>query len=250
MKLVRANNPGPMTLEGTNTWLIPDGRAFVVVDPGPLLSEHLEELERETDGRVSRILLTHGHLDHSEGARAFADRVGAPISAADTAFGEPLQDGDVFTLASGVIQVLMTPGHTGDSTTFLLDTPDEVALITGDTVLGSGTTVLAPPDGRLRDYLASLDLLDEVAREFNQAGRAVSLRPGHGPSHPEVQPVIEYYINHRRERLEQIRSAMRDGVLDPQQIVDVVYADVPDAVKAAALMSVKAQVDFLNGRDG
>lgn len=250
MKLVRANNPGPMTLEGTNTWLIPDGQGFVVIDPGPLMNDHLDQLEAETDGVVSRILLTHGHLDHSEGAKTFADRVGAPISAADTTLGEPLKDGDVFTLASGVIQVVMTPGHTGDSTTFLLDTSDEVALFTGDTVLGSGTTVLSPPDGALRDYLVSLDLLDEMAQEFNQAGRAISLRPGHGPSHPEAQPVIEYYINHRRERLEQIRSAIRDGITEPQAIVDLIYADVPDAVKAAALMSVKAQLDFLNGHGG
>lgn len=248
--LVRANNPGPMTLEGTNTWLIRDGHSFVVVDPGPLLEEHIENLVTATSGQVSRVLLTHGHPDHAEGAAAFAARVDAPISATDRTFGEPISDGDVFGIDGGKIQVIGTPGHTGDSTTFLVDAHDGVALLTGDTVLGRGTTVVLPPDGTLRDYLVSLDLLEELATDFNAQGRAIGLLPGHGPQHVDALPVIRYYINHRQERLNQVRAAIASGVNDPTAIVNTIYADVPDDVKAAALMSVRAQLEFLNGRDG
>lgn len=247
--LVRANNPGPMTLEGTNTWIIRDGDAFVVVDPGPLLAEHLDEIEKVTDGKVSRILLTHGHLDHAEGAAEFAARVNAPINATDQSLGEQIADGDVIAIGGGSIQVITTPGHTGDSTTFLVDAYDEVALLTGDTVLGRGTTVISPPDGKLRDYLVSLDLLEELATDFNAQQRSIALLPGHGPQHQDAAPVIRYYINHRQERLDQIRGAIASGVTDPVAIVASIYADVPDEVKAAALMSVKAQLEFLSGRD-
>lgn len=248
--LVRANNPGPMTLEGTNTWLIRDGSAFVVVDPGPLLDEHLERLEAATDGKVSRVLLTHGHPDHAEGAEEFAKRVGALISATDLKFGERLFDGDVIAIDGGSLQVISTPGHTGDSTSFLLDCNDAVALLTGDTVLGRGTTVVIPPDGKLRDYLVSLDLLEEMANDFNAQNRSIALLPGHGPQHGDAAPVIRYYINHRQERLAQIQQALAAGITNPDQIVASIYADVPDDVKAAALVSVLAQLEFLNGRDG
>lgn len=246
--LVRANNPGPMTLEGTNTWLIRDGNSFVVVDPGPLLAEHIENLVRATAGKVTRILLTHGHPDHAEGAAEFASRVDAPISATDQSLGERLSDGDVLTIDGGKIQVISTPGHTGDSTSFLLDADDGLALLTGDTVLGRGTTVVIPPDGTLRDYLVSLDLLEELATEFNAQNRAIGLLPGHGPAHDEAVPVIRYYINHRQERLNQVREAIASGVTDPSAIVAAIYSDVPDDVKAAALVSVRAQLEFLNGR--
>jgi glyoxylase-like metal-dependent hydrolase (beta-lactamase superfamily II) len=248
VRLIRADNPGPMTLDGTNTWLIEDGTRWAVVDPGPLLPEHLDALTDATDGRVSQILLTHGHPDHAEGAGHFAERVGAAIRATDPRHlrnAERLADQEVIQLAGSVLTVLSTPGHTGDSASFLLRADQEAGLFTGDTVLGNGTTVLMPPDGTLRDYLASLDRLEQVAMDLYRDGLDLSLLPGHGPLHLDAVPVIAYYISHRQERLDQIRAQIADGVTEAKEIVNAVYADVPESVKSAALLSVQAQLEYL-----
>ena len=248
-RLVRADNPSPMTLEGTNTWLVRDGDAWVVIDPGPMLDQHLDSLESATDGRVSRVLLTHGHPDHAEGAALFASRVKAPLFAARADVGvEPFERDQEIGLASGSLTVLPTPGHTGDSTTFVARVGDQAALFTGDTVLGRGTTVLMPPDGTLGDYLESLERLEWIAAELHHQGLAMALLPGHGPAHPDALPVIAYYLDHRQERLEQIRMHLREGITDPHELVARIYADVPEAVKAAALLSLQAQLEYLSDR--
>jgi glyoxylase-like metal-dependent hydrolase (beta-lactamase superfamily II) len=255
IRLVRAANPGPMTLDGTNTWLIPDGRRWVVVDPGPLLDEHLDALVAATDGQVSRVLLTHAHLDHAEGADAFAQRVDATVFASP-ASADRLREFDIdvlgdemeLALENGTLTVLHTPGHTGDSTSFLARIGDEAGLLTGDTVLGRGTTVLMPPDGTLADYLDSLERLEWIASRLGHEGIPIALLPGHGPAHADGLSVITYYIDHRRERLDQVRTHLAEGVTDPLELVERIYSDVPDAVKGAALMSVQAQLEFLRGR--
>jgi glyoxylase-like metal-dependent hydrolase (beta-lactamase superfamily II) len=248
ISLVRADNPSPMTLEGTNTWVIRDQDTHIVIDPGPLSDPHLDRLVSETHGRVSTILLTHGHADHAEGAQRFAEMVGCGIRAIDPSFShqsDALKDEEKITTASWTLKTLFTPGHTGDSATFLFDTDGASALLTGDTILGRGTTVIDLRTGRLRDYLASMDRLEGIAADRERSGTAVALLPGHGPTHSHVSPVIEFYIAHRRERLEQVRQLVAEGITDVDAIVESIYSDVPESVRAAAGWSVKAQMEYL-----
>ena len=234
--VVLAPNPGPMTLEGTNTWVLrgPGSEACVVVDPGPLHEGHLSEVAAH--GPVAVVLLTHGHADHSEGARRLAELTGAPVRAHDPAHPlgqEGLDEGDVVAAAGLELRVLATPGHTGDSLSFLL--PD--AVLTGDTVLGRGTTVVAHPDGVLADYLASL-------RRLRALGELTVL-PGHGPELASAGVVAEQYLQHREARLAQVRDAVAAGATTPDEVVATVYADVDRAVWPAARLSVLAQLEHL-----
>lgn len=238
-----APNPSPMTLEGTNTWVLrePGADRSVVVDPGPLVERHLERVARAA-GDVAVVLLTHGHADHSEGARAFAERSGCAVRAVDPAFrygDEGLRDGDVVEVDGLELRVVGTPGHTSDSLSFVVAA--ERAVLTGDTVLGHGTTVVAHPDGVLGAYLGSLRRLRDLAEE-----RAVeTIWPGHGPVLDEALPVIDFYLAHRAERLEQVRQAMAAGASDAADVVRRVYADVDPQLWPAAELSVRAQLDYL-----
>jgi glyoxylase-like metal-dependent hydrolase (beta-lactamase superfamily II) len=242
-----APNPSPMTLDGTNTWVIaePGSPSAVVVDPGPQDEGHLRRVLAEAeagDRRVARILLTHGHPDHSAGAARFAELSGAPVQAADPAgrLGtEGLPDGDVITAAGCELRVVATPGHSADSVSLLL--PADGALFTGDTVLGRGTTVIAR-DGNLGDYLRSLDQLRALA----QAAELRLLLPGHGPTLTDPIGILDYYLAHRAERLDQVRSALAAGATTPAEIVAMIYTDVDRSVWPAAEWSVQAQLDYLS----
>jgi glyoxylase-like metal-dependent hydrolase (beta-lactamase superfamily II) len=245
---VLAGNPGIMTLDGTNTWVLrePGARRSVVVDPGPLDEAHLAAVA-EASGPVGAVLLTHGHLDHSEGARAFAERVGCGVRALDPAFRygeEGLHDGDVVEVDGLEVRVVGTPGHTSDSLSFLV--PSERALLTGDTVLGRGTTVVAHPDGKLGAYLDSLQRLHDLA----DAREAARVWPGHGPVIGDALAVLERYLAHRQDRLEQVREALRvlGGEATARQVVEHVYVDVDPVLWGAAELSVRAQLDYLRGR--
>lgn len=235
-----ADNPSPMTLDGTNTWLLkaPDATSYVVVDPGPLDEAHLKRIAAV--GPVSEVLLTHGHPDHSEGARQFGELVKAPVRALDPTFthgSEGLTDGDVITSSGLELRVLGTPGHTSDSLCFVIDGE---AVLTGDTVLGRGTTIVAHPDGRLGDYFDSLKLLAELPE-----GTAVL--PGHGPELADAGEAARRYLAHRTQRLEQVRTAVDQlgGAPTPRQVVEVVYADVDRVLWPAAEWSVRAQLEYL-----
>ena len=236
-----ARNPSPMTLDGTNTWLLraPGEERCLVVDPGPDDAAHLDAVAAA--GPVAEILLTHGHPDHADGAAGLRERTGAPVRALDPAYrlgGEGLGEGDVFTGAGVEVRVLATPGHTSDSLCFAIGD----AVLTGDTVLGRGTTVVAHPDGRLADYLDSLRRLRDLG--------ALTVLPGHGPELPDLAAVAEAYLRHREERLEQVRAAL--DTLGPDataaDVVPVVYADVDRALWPAAEWSVRAQLDYLRTR--
>ena len=234
--VVLAPNPGPMTLDGTNTWVLraPGATGCLVVDPGPLVEEHLAEVAAL--GPVEQVLLTHGHADHSEGARRFAELTGAPVRALDPAMrlgDEGLGEGDVVVGGGLELRVWATPGHSSDSLSFLLDD----AVLTGDTVLGRGTTVVAHPDGVLTDYLASLRRLAEVGE--------LTVLPGHGPELPDAGAAAERYLAHRAQRLEQVRAAVAEGATTAEQVVERVYADVDRALWPAATLSVLAQLDHL-----
>ncbi|MDT7677571.1 MAG: hypothetical protein QOD82_5473 [Pseudonocardiales bacterium] len=234
-----AENPSPMTLEGTNTWLLraPDAEQVIVIDPGPLDEHHLRRIAEH--GPVAQILLTHHHFDHSEGAARLAELTHAPVRALDPKLvlgGEGLSEGDVVAAAGLELRVLTTPGHTADSLSFVL----EDAVLTGDTVLGRGTTVIAQPDGRLSDYLSSLRRLAELPE-------GLAVLPGHGPELPDAGAVAREYLAHREQRLEQVREALRQLGPDatPRQVVELVYADVDQVLWPAAESSVRAQLDYL-----
>jgi glyoxylase-like metal-dependent hydrolase (beta-lactamase superfamily II) len=234
--VVLAPNPGPMTLEGTNTWVLraPDAQACVVVDPGPLHEGHLADVA--ACGPVAVVLLTHGHPDHSEGARRLAELTGAAVRALDPAHrlgDEGLGEGDVVAAAGLEVRVAATPGHTADSLSFLL----EDAVLTGDTILGRGTTVVAHPDGVLADYLDSLRRLRELG--------GLTVLPGHGPELASAGAAAEAYLAHREQRLEQVRAALAAGATTAEQVVEAVYADVDRVLWPAATLSVRAQLAYL-----
>ncbi len=241
---VLAPNPSPMTLEGTNTWVLrePGHPRCVVVDPGPLDEGHLERVAAH--GPVAQVLLTHAHPDHAGGARRFHELTGAPVRALDPAHrfgGEGLVDGDVVAAAGVQLRVVATPGHSSDSLCFVL--PADAAVLTGDTVLGRGTTVVAHPDGRLAPYLESLHRLRRLATD----GVAVVL-PGHGPVLGDAAAVFDGYLAHREERLAEVRRALAAGARSPREVVERVYTDVDEALWGAAELSVRAQIDYLQGR--
>ncbi|HYI56041.1 MAG TPA: MBL fold metallo-hydrolase [Microlunatus sp.] len=252
LRVVLAPNPGPMTLDGTNTWILGspfggDGGPSIVVDPGPLDEGHLRRVQQEA-GEVVDIVLTHRHLDHSEGLARFAQLTGSGARAADPAYAIPAggQDGrldDGLELAVGdlTIRAVATPGHTSDSTSLLVTGPAGRWLLTGDMVLGRGTTVITHPDGDLGHYLHSLEVLLALVRD--QAVTAIL--PGHGPVVSDPQGVLTFYRDHRRQRLDEVREALRQGDTTAAQVVARVYADVDRSVWPAAEQSVRAQLDYL-----
>lgn len=246
--LVRATNPSPMTLEGTNTWVLvePGGREAVVVDPGPDDASHRDAVIAAVAAagadQVAVIVLTHGHADHSEGASALAEQVNAPVRAASPAHcspgQQPLSDREQLQIAGSHLDVIATPGHTADSVCIVIDA--DTALLTGDTILGRGSTVVAWPDGGLADYLATLHRLRALVDERQL--RVVL--PGHGPVVNDPAAKIDAYLQHREERLEQVRlAATGSGTVD--EVLHAVYGDVVPELQFAARWSLLAQLDYL-----
>ena len=254
---VLAPNANMMTLDGTNTWVLrePGAHRSVVIDPGPPDPGHLAAVE-EVAGPVGVVLLTHHHVDHSESAKEFAARLGCGVRALDPAYRlgeEGLGDGDVVEVDGLEIRVVGTPGHTQDSLSFLL--PGEQAVLTGDTVLGRGTTVVAHPDGELGAYLDSLDRLHALAERHEVA----RIWPGHGPVIDDALAALDHYIAHRHERLDQVRAALDQLAREPhpeglaaadlpRQVVEIVYTDVDPVLWGAAELSVRAQLAYLQAR--
>ena len=249
-----APNPGPMTLDGTNSYLIgaPGSTSIVVVDPGPVDDDHLAALAEA--GQVELVLITHHHPDHTAASERFAQLTGAPVRAFDPAFcvnGEPLRDGEEIHAAGTRIRVIATPGHTADSVCFHLpDDGPNGSVITGDTILGRGTSVIVHPDGALGPYLRSLSALRALG--------PVTALPAHGPSLPDLAAICEAYLAHRHQRLDQVRRALADlgPAASVEQVTDRVYAETDAAVRFAAEASVRAQLEYLResgqltGRDG
>lgn len=248
-----AANPGPMTLDGTNTWVLaePGAARVVVVDPGPADETHLRAVREaaEAEGRqVGLIVVTHGHPDHTEGLPRFAELTGAPVRAATAELlpmglpGAVLADGEPVELDGLRLEALHTPGHTGDSLSLQL--PADQAVLTGDTVLGRGTSVVAHPDGRLGDYLDSLRRLRKLAA----AGSMRVVLPGHGPMLTDALGAIDFLLAHRANRLAQVESAVEAGHRSAADVVAQVYADVDHSVWPAAELTVRAQLDYLTER--
>jgi glyoxylase-like metal-dependent hydrolase (beta-lactamase superfamily II) len=248
-RCVLAPNPSLMTLDGTDTWLIaePGSATVVVIDPGPDDEGHLQRICAVAAGRgqrVTDIVLTHRHLDHSGGAPRLAELTGAGVRAVDPAHrlgSEGLVAGDVVDSGGCELRVIPTPGHTDDSVSLLLPADDTV--LTGDTVLGRGTAVIAD-DGSLADYLDSLARLRALAEETGLQ----ALLPGHGPMLGNPAAVLDFYLAHRAERLDEVRSALAGGDRTPTEIVATVYVDVDRALWPFAQSSVRAQLRYLGDR--
>jgi glyoxylase-like metal-dependent hydrolase (beta-lactamase superfamily II) len=232
-----------MTLDGTNSYVLrgPYSWSSVVVDPGPTNEAHVRALAA---GPVGLILLTHGHLDHTEAAQALAARTNSPVRALDPGYclgAEPLTDGEIIEVAGVTITVVTTPGHTRDSVCFHLPQDGPAgSVLTGDTVLGRGTTIIDHPGGRLADYLDSL-------RRLQDFGPATVL-PAHGPVLPDLAAVAATYLAHRAERLAQIKAALDHlgSSATVARVADLVYGDVDPGVRRAAEASVAAQLEYLH----
>jgi glyoxylase-like metal-dependent hydrolase (beta-lactamase superfamily II) len=246
--LILAPNADPMTLDGTNTWLLaePGARRAAVIDPGPADEAHLALVRQTAEARgltIDLILLTHGHGDHSDGAPRLAELTAAPVRALDRRFRlgseEGLRGGDVVELDGLEVRIVATPGHSGDSLCFVL--PADQAVLTGDTILGRGTTVVAHPDGRLGAYLASLHDLRALAEK----SEITTVLPGHGPVLADALAVVDFYLEHRAQRLDQVRAALAAGDTTAEAVVARVYADVDPSIRFAAEMSVRAQLEYL-----
>jgi glyoxylase-like metal-dependent hydrolase (beta-lactamase superfamily II) len=235
------NNPGLMTLDGTNTWVL-RGRGsdeLVIVDPGPDDDEHITRIA--TLGKIPLVLISHKHEDHTGAIDKIVDRTGAVVRSVGSGFlrglGGPLAEGEVIDAAGLRITVMATPGHTADSVSFLLDD----AVLTADTVLGRGTTVIDNEDGSLGEYMESLRRLHELGKR--------TVLPGHGPDLDDLEAVSAMYLTHREERLDQVRDALRalGDDASARQIVEHVYTDVDEKLWDAAEWSVQAQLDYLRG---
>jgi glyoxylase-like metal-dependent hydrolase (beta-lactamase superfamily II) len=231
VRLLRAPNPGPMTLDGTNTWVLPEHR--VVIDPGPADEAHLTAIA--ACAPIDTILLTHGHADHVDGAaRLSALLGGVPVIglAAEHCIGaDPLRGQQGEEIAG--LEAIFTPGHTSDSVSYHV----RDVVFTGDTILGRGTTIVAWPDGDLGDYLSSL-------RALRALGPVPAL-PGHGPALADCAVAASYYLEHRLARLEQVRAARAAGAQTAEEVVRVVYADVDPVLWPAAESSVRSQLAYL-----
>ncbi|MHA3018999.1 MBL fold metallo-hydrolase [Mycobacterium sp. BMJ-28] len=233
------DNPGIMTLDGTNTWVLRGAGSaeMVIVDPGPDDAEHIGRLADL--GPIPLVLISHKHEDHTGGIDAVVERTGAVVRAVGSGFlrglGGPLTDGEVIDAAGVRIKVMATPGHTADSLCFLIDG----AVLTADTVLGRGTTVIDSDDGSLGAYLESL-------RRLRGLGHRRVL-PGHGPDLDDVEAVSAAYLAHREDRLNQVREALRvlGEEATARQIVEHVYTDVDEKLWDAAEKSTQAQLDYL-----
>lgn len=230
VELVRADNPGPFTLEGSNSWLVGRDGCWVV-DPGPDSDAHLDLLAQAAQARggVEGIVLTHGHGDHADGLEGFLARVGnVPVGAAQ-AGSVRLVDGEEF----GPFRVFATPGHSPDCLSFLAG----AALFTGDAVLGHGSVFVAPDPGAMSGYLEALERLLEL--------EATVLCPGHGPVVLDPQAKLSEYLDHRLEREQRLLTALDDGLRTPDDLLDSAWSDAPAALRGAALLTLTAHLDRL-----
>lgn len=246
---ILAPNTGVMTLQGTNTWVFapPDEKA-VVVDPGPVDLAHHDAIEAACPLGVAEIWITHRHDDHIASAPSLGRAFQAPVRTFDPALstGPPLRADETRTIGAAELEVVPLPGHTADSVGFLFTQDDRTDLLTGDMILGQGTTVIMHPDGNLADFMDSLRRLAALVVERDVR----HLLPGHGPVVEDPSGWIAYYGDHRAERLQQVRAALEEGASTPEEVVARVYGELGSTLRRAALASTLAQLDYLRSTPG
>jgi glyoxylase-like metal-dependent hydrolase (beta-lactamase superfamily II) len=228
---IRAANPGPLTLSGTNSWVVGRDPAWLI-DPGPLLEDHLAALEDALDrrGGLGGIALTHDHLDHSEAVATMQVRhPDAPVAAARGEVDVRLSDGESF----GPLQALPVPGHAPDHLVFLAGP----LAFTGDAVLGQGSVFIAPDAGALAGYLDGLRRLRHL--------RPAVLCPGHGPLVLDPQAKLDEYIGHRLDRERRLLEALSEGRRSVDELLDDVWSDAPPQLRAVAAGTLAAHLDKL-----
>lgn len=244
VRSIRAENPGPMTLDGTRIYLV-GKRGAVLLDPGPDDDGAGGRWRQLAAGAsVEVVALTHGHPDHAASAERAAGHFGARLAAYPDALrrlsadGRPLRDGDELPVDGGesALRALETPGHSGDHLCFLR--PSDGVLFTGDLVLGEGSSLVGHPEGSVSECLESLDRLLGLEPRL--------LLPGHGPDVPDAAGRLSAYRDHRRERTRQVREALESGARSVGEIRRRVYGDaMPDGLEWAADATVRAHLVHL-----
>jgi glyoxylase-like metal-dependent hydrolase (beta-lactamase superfamily II) len=236
---IRAENPGPFTLSGTNSWIFARAPAWLI-DPGPALVDHIDELASEIEARggLGGIALTHDHADHAEAVPAIRERFpDAPLGGARGEVDARLEDSSAF----GPLQALATPGHAPDHLTYLLRTAAGAGrgpvAFTGDAVLGQGSVFVAPYPGALAAYLDGLERL--------RSHEPALILPGHGPPVPEPAAKLDEYISHRLERERRLIAALDQGKRTVDELLDAVWDDAPQALRPAAAWTLAAHLDKL-----
>ena len=229
---VRAANPGPMTLTGTNSWIVGREPAWVV-DPGPDRSEHLDAVAREVGvrGGAGGIAVTHSHGDHADGVPGLLQRLGGSVPVGGSTVGDVrLADGQSF----GPLSVLALPGHSADHLGFVLSHGESTVCFTGDAVLGEGSVFVAADMG---GYLHGLERMKAL-------GPAL-LCPGHGPLVSDPAAHLDAYLAHRRERERRVREAVDRGVTGEQQLLDECWGELSPRLRPAALLTLRAHLENL-----
>lgn len=230
IRRILAPNPGPFTLDGTQTYLLGE---TAVLDPGPDIASHVTRIRDELP-RLETILITHRHADHAPAAIPLQAATGARIIAPPGVPGRVdhrVNGGEVLTIEGIAIEVIATPGHTQEHVCYLTSDGD---LFTGDTILGSGTTTIFPPDGDMGDYIRSLRTL--------RARNPKRIFPAHGPIREDAVPLIDEYIAHRLERERQVRDAIAAGATTPEEIRVRIYPDLDRRLHQAAEIQIQAHV--------